>query len=359
MAVPALSIIIPALGRVELLERGLVSVLANRPADCEVLVVLNDDYDDPYDLTDEVRFINAPQGAGWAESIAAGLAAASADVVHLLAPGSEVEEGWTEPALAHFDDPQVAAVAPWISTMSAKPAKSIVGVRYRAAGLRRLHKVRRWGRERARKKLAGKSILGPVAEAGFWRRALLDELLPPSAEAVGDELADVDVALCLGQLGYRALIEPDSRVTLSTPIAAPPTTFGQSLRRARRAERLFWRHAAQIGRLRSALVHPLVLLDDLLAAGPRGALVARWLGRTAALFELRAYRQHRQRMSELATPQPFDTAGSAHQRYDAPHGAVTAPAQAYCSSTGQTSNHSRPSRSIQALDSAGPQPPGS
>ena len=38
---PGLSIVIPALGKISLLEAGLVSVLAHRPADCEVIVVLN------------------------------------------------------------------------------------------------------------------------------------------------------------------------------------------------------------------------------------------------------------------------------------------------------------------------------
>ena len=48
-----LSIVIPVLGSLDGLEDTLVSVLENRPADCQIVVVLNQPYDDPYDLKDE------------------------------------------------------------------------------------------------------------------------------------------------------------------------------------------------------------------------------------------------------------------------------------------------------------------
>ena len=62
---PRLSIVIPVLGNVEGLEDTLVSVLENRPVDCQIVVVLNRPYDDPYDLKDEVCFVEAPPGAGF------------------------------------------------------------------------------------------------------------------------------------------------------------------------------------------------------------------------------------------------------------------------------------------------------
>ena len=54
---PRLAIVITAVGSVESVERTLVSVLENRPTDCEVFVALNQPYSDPYDLKDEVRFV--------------------------------------------------------------------------------------------------------------------------------------------------------------------------------------------------------------------------------------------------------------------------------------------------------------
>ena len=73
--VPRLSIVIPSVGDCNLLEDSLVSVLENRPADCEVLVVHNRPYDDPYNLAGEVRFVQANPRAGLAECLDMGTAA--------------------------------------------------------------------------------------------------------------------------------------------------------------------------------------------------------------------------------------------------------------------------------------------
>jgi len=55
--VPRLSIVIPCLGGAAEFDATLVSVLQHRPADCEVLVIHNEPYDDPYALGHEVRFV--------------------------------------------------------------------------------------------------------------------------------------------------------------------------------------------------------------------------------------------------------------------------------------------------------------
>ena len=56
--VPRLSIIIPCLGGGAEFDGTLVSVLQNRPADCEVIVAHTDDYGDPYALRGEVEFVH-------------------------------------------------------------------------------------------------------------------------------------------------------------------------------------------------------------------------------------------------------------------------------------------------------------
>ena len=57
--VPRLSIVIPCLGGAADFDGTLVSVLQNRPADCEVLVLHTEPYDDPYGLRNEVRFMES------------------------------------------------------------------------------------------------------------------------------------------------------------------------------------------------------------------------------------------------------------------------------------------------------------
>ena len=58
-----LSIVIPAVTSAAELEETLLSVLENRPEQCEVIVALACEYDDPWNLRDEVTFVRAPAGA--------------------------------------------------------------------------------------------------------------------------------------------------------------------------------------------------------------------------------------------------------------------------------------------------------
>ena len=68
---PRLSIVIPVLGDSQQLDDTLVSVLENRPANCEILVVHNEPYHDPYHLSDEVQFVEAQCGASMVACIEA------------------------------------------------------------------------------------------------------------------------------------------------------------------------------------------------------------------------------------------------------------------------------------------------
>ena len=109
---PRLAIVISAVGKIESLEGTFLSVLENRPSDCEVIVALNQPYSDPYDLKDEVRFVEAAGRPSAIGALNQALAASRAPFVHLLARGCEVTDGWADRALSRFGDRQVASVAP-------------------------------------------------------------------------------------------------------------------------------------------------------------------------------------------------------------------------------------------------------
>ena len=111
---PRLTIVIPCLGGAAEFDGTLVSVLQHRPADCEIVVVHREAYDDPYDLAGEVRFIEQGEARSLAALANVGLAAAQGDVLHLLACGLEATEGWTDAPLAILEDEEIAAVAPAI-----------------------------------------------------------------------------------------------------------------------------------------------------------------------------------------------------------------------------------------------------
>ncbi len=262
---------IPVANGVELLEDTLVSVLENRPVACEVIVVHPSCYDDPYDLGGEVQFVEATRRGSCVQLANLGIAAARGDVVHLLACGTLVEQGWTEPALIHFDEPDVSCVTPLVIDSSDPSRIAAVGVGYGRGGRRVLIGRRRRWNDRYR---PSRNLVGPTLAAAFYRRAALAHLegLP---QAVGDVFADLDAGLILTELGYRTVFEPDCRIHAHSDLMTPatgPLTFGVH------AERFFWRHAAVNGRVESLVTHPLLVAAEAVADLVR-IRRPRWLGR--------------------------------------------------------------------------------
>ena len=103
----------------------------HRPDDCDVLVVLDKHRnEDPYELAGEVQFIESSGQIGFAASVNAGIQASCAEVVHVLAAGVEVCEGWADVAMTHFRDLRVAAVSPIVTTRSNRAERSQPGIDY-------------------------------------------------------------------------------------------------------------------------------------------------------------------------------------------------------------------------------------
>ncbi|MBI2824642.1 MAG: hypothetical protein HYX69_08155 [Planctomycetia bacterium] len=274
-----LSIIIPADDQ-QLMETSLVSILQNRPRDCEIVVVQNEGYQDPYDLAGEVAFVPVPPASSRLARIERGLAACRAPVVHVLACGAEVVEGWTEPALGHFRDRAVAAVAPLVLARDQARVAS-TGLAYGRGGVR--VECRR-GEPAAAIPPEAVPVLGPALGAAFYRRSALQALVNPLSEIVGDRWADVDLALRLTRAGHICLFEPRSRV-----VAAPNSPEHSSFSDGWFAERLFWRHAKEQGLARSAIGHLAVVTAELVRAAVRPWEVGRVIGRIAGTMEWLAH----------------------------------------------------------------------
>jgi hypothetical protein len=268
--VPRLAIVIPVLRNLKGLEDTLVSVLENRPAGCQIVVVLDRPYDDPYELAGEVCFVEAP-GAGLAASANAGIQASKAPIVHLLTAGVEVSPGWTEAALRHFRDPRVAAVAPLVIERDAAQRVISAGLAYRAGG-------RLWRIGQAKtpaRAAAGESLLcGPDTLAAFYRKSAL-EAVGGFDDRAGDSVAGADLALALQRAGFRCPLEPDCR-TFADPAMALP---GSALRRGIETQRLFWRWAAAGGWMRSLAGHAGLLAREVLECLVRPATVCQLAGR--------------------------------------------------------------------------------
>jgi hypothetical protein len=303
-----LAIIIPVLGRLELLENSLVSVLQNQPEDSEVLVVLNRPYDDPYDLEDEVRFLQARRGASLVDCLNLGIAESQAPIVHLLACGVEATEGWTTSALRHLRDPQVAAVAPLVLT-SEEPRRMVAaGIGYSRGGSRRLT-----GHGRPEGTLGPwtSQMIGPSLLAGFYRKSAV-ETAGGFDRSLG-RAADVDLALRLRALGHRVLLDPQSKV--HAPAACYKDHAG--LRAGLEAERLFLKHVPE-GRWIGALAaHGLTVAADFFRALPHPACLTQLIGRAVAWTAFSSQRRrHRELMQLIGAAQPaaHKPAGSAIPR---------------------------------------------
>ena len=306
---PRLTIVIPAVDGIPSLESTLVSVLENRPDACEVIVVLNQAYDDPYELKDEVRFVRADAGAGLAACAAMGVAHSRAPVVHLLASGCEVSDGWAAAALEHFDDPQVGAVAPLVIDKQDRRTVHAAGVRYGAGGVRRLAKPKLAAVE----KRGAARILGPSYRAAFYRKTLVELSGVGLNAGVGDLLADVDLALALRHAGFRALVEPRSKVYGSAE-PQPERTFRQAIY----AERLFWRSAPVVGWLAAMVCHPWVVAAEFVANFPSLAMVTQLAGRAVACFDTARHRRHHALLNQISdSAQRAPLAG--HLRWDRSH----------------------------------------
>ena len=299
---PRLSIIIPVLGDIAPFEDTLVSVLENRPACCEIVAVLGRPYADPYDLKQEVRFVEAPPKVGWVDGVRLGIRVSRAPIVHLLGCGVEVSPGWAEIALREFDEPQVAAVAPVIFDRSEPTRANSRGVSYHRSG--RVSLVEAVS-DRHGQLAASREVLGPDPRAGFYRKSAI-EAVGMFQAAVGDRLAGVDLALALRQAGWRCVACGDCRAYAAAMSWLAAGAFCDGLY----SERLFRRWASQTGGLASLGAHGRLLGGEAVQALRRPSMVARLFGRLIGSFSRGAEYQ----------PSPADGAPrSASHRIAAPH----------------------------------------
>ena len=308
--VPRLAIVVHAVGDIESLEGTLVSVLENRPGDCEIVVALNQPYADPYELRDEVRFVEAPRRHRPIAAIHAAIAETRAPFVHLLASGCRVTEGWADEALARFGDRRVASVAPLAMDATDNERIFAAGVGYRRGGKRFLvgH-----GQSGLATELTG-SIVGAAGFAAFYRKSAID-FIGGFSKQLGLQQADVDLGLMLARAGFTTCLERRSVVFASSVADPSDGAFAQALHE----ERLFWRNLPAEQRLSVVARHATQVAFELLASLPRPRLFAQLAGRLLAASQITGYARHRHALAQLGQRAVQPKSGSEHLRIDRPH----------------------------------------
>ena len=293
--VPRLSIILPVQGNPTQMEDALVSVLENRPADCEILVVLNEPYDDPYHLQDEVCFIEAPRQSRLVDIINLGIAVSRAPLVHLLACGVEVGAAWAEQALGHFADPTVAAVVPWVRDRREPQQVVSAGAAYDRCG--RVRKLAAASEDDAPAQLD--AVVDPDLPVAFYRKSALDRVGRFSRKT-GERLSCVDAAIAMEHAGFRCVVEPHC----ATYAAETPRRRESAFSRGWAAERLFWRWAPHKGWLASLPLHLWMVVRQCAAGLPRLATFMELLGRILGAMQVREHCSHWQSLRNRRRDDP-------------------------------------------------------
>jgi len=254
-----LSIVIPAAGDAVPLEETLVSVLENRPPDCEVIAVHGCDYADPWGIGDEVRLLRAPRRTNIVGCINLGIAAASGRVIHVLAAGWRGTDGWTDQPVEAIASGRADVVVPLGVAADDHDRAVSAGIRHTAGG-------RRVSLTRASAGDSGRPTC-PELEAGFWSAEMLAAIGAGFATACGPDLADADAAAAVACAGGTVMLEPSSRV-----IVGPPRRRARAFRAGLHAERLFWRSLPGTSPVRGLVLHAGEWLRDLAGSAPLGTL---------------------------------------------------------------------------------------
>jgi len=307
-----LSVVIPAADVADL-EATLVSVLENRPHDCDIVVALGVPYDDPWNIGEEVTFVEPSRGAGLVGCITAGAAAATGDVIHVLAAGWLATEGWTDAALSHFTRPEVAAVVPLGVSQGDRTQPVSAGIR-RTPGGRSVPVVPRVvdGTFALRRPPAA-----PALEAGFWRGDFLRDV--GFSAACGDALAAADMVAALASSSSEVVFEPSSRI-VAGPIPRGESAFLSGVH----AERLFWRSLSSVPLVPAVVGHAAEVLRHAAATAPLGT-VGMLAGRLVGLFGIGSAIGRMRQLAALRRDATTRHDDAVTYRVDEAHAAVVRP----------------------------------
>lgn len=205
---PRLSIIIPHRNDDQRLETTLVSVLENRPHDCEIIVVHNGSYSDPYELCDEVVFVEENPQISSVGLLNAGVLAACSPIIHVLLDGVIVSNRWADIALEKLDESGIDALAVRTRTSS-----------WQSSGVLPLTRVSTPTLMRGKVDQAQSASIqaGPTIACGFYRRRQLLALDGWNAN-LDIATADVELAWSMQTLGLNCECHPDLELQASDEI---------------------------------------------------------------------------------------------------------------------------------------------
>ncbi len=255
---PRLSIIVPYQQNDSTIESTLLSLLENRPDNVEILLSHDCSYNDPYGLgNDELVLVDCDARTNQIGLINQAVAACCSPVIQVILPGTTVENGWMESAVATFQEPSIAAVSPVTVCENASyfgidanylPRRAIVAEDHR------------------------QHDCVPMINGGFFRRRTL-LALNGFLDIGSREAAEVELGLAIQMLGYDADLVHGSVISTSKSNFASQTgayAFGQLTGQLALAYSLIeGSHIVieslmtRLGRLATGLMNPTAVADRL------------------------------------------------------------------------------------------------
>ena len=158
--------------QIQRFEDTLASVLRSRPRQAQIIVVHDGSYEDPHGLGSEIDWI-VETSSNLASQFDLGVAASHGDLIMLIRPGVELDEGWESSIEEAFEDPQVGSLTPLIVPSSRPGRMTAAGVSTNAAGTRRLLGTQQPISNRSLQKL---KPLGPSSHLAVYRRTVLSAI---------------------------------------------------------------------------------------------------------------------------------------------------------------------------------------
>jgi len=304
-----LSVIIPSHNRPDLLRTCLASLACHAPPGTEILVV--DDGSPGGSVSraaadfPAVHCLRRPQQGGFCAAVNEGLRHARHPIAQLLNDDAEVTPGWADAPLAHFADPQVAAVAPLVlqrrgGEADGPPVIDSAGDRYYLGGVaaKRGH-----GQPLGPDHLRPGPVFGASASSAFYRRELVLRVgaFPDSFSAYFE---DVDLSFRLQRAGGRILFEPASRVLHRVSASYGPPCRRLLAQQSRNEELVFWRNLPARDLTRALPLHLAVLAGKAWRRARQGLLIPFLAGRLAALAAWPDILAHRRRLTALGPERP-------------------------------------------------------
>ena len=290
---PRLSVVIPSHSRADLLARCLHSLAQHAPSGVEIIVV--DDGSTDSIVSREasrhpgVIVLRNPRPLGFCLAANRGIMSSTGEIVELLNDDARVSENWAGPALRHFEDPAVGAVAPLVlidGQPATAPLIDSAGDEYDLGG---------FARKRGHRQpldasfLQRREVFGASGSSAFYRGELVRRLGGYPGD-FGSYFEDVDLAWRINHAGFRTIFEPDSVVW---------HRVGSSHQRRRRLleqqsrneERVYWRNVPNLGAAFPR--HLATLAGKTLRRIREGNFWPFAFGRLRAWWELRNHFEHR------------------------------------------------------------------